>query len=67
MTPARSKPGEERRTTFPLVDRYLGIRLGLDLSAVEPGSPLVAESPRRLRREESYSFIHALWAPPRAV
>jgi ribosomal protein S18 acetylase RimI-like enzyme len=40
----------------------MGIRLDLDLSSVEPGAPVVVESPGRLRREQSYGFIRALWA-----
>ena len=46
---------------FPLVDRYMGLRMGIDLSAVKPGRVTVVESVRRLRREQSYGFIHALW------
>jgi GNAT superfamily N-acetyltransferase len=46
---------------FPLVDRYMGIRMEVDLGALRPGRLEVVESPRRLRREQSYGFIHALW------
>lgn len=46
---------------FPLVDRYMGLRMGVDLSALKPGRVMVVESARRLRREQSYGFIHALW------
>jgi len=46
---------------FPLVDQYMGIRMGIDLATVEPGRVVVVESPRRLRREQSYGFVHALW------
>jgi RimJ/RimL family protein N-acetyltransferase len=45
-----------------LIDRYLGLRLEADLAAARPGRPAFAGSPRRLRCEESYGFIHALWA-----
>ena len=48
-------------TGFPLVDRYIGTRLGADLSAFGNEGVAVVESPRRLRREQSYGFIHALW------
>ncbi|MBM4038029.1 MAG: GNAT family N-acetyltransferase [Planctomycetes bacterium] len=47
--------------SFPLVDQYMGIRMGVDLAALEPGRVTVVESPRRLRREQSYGFVHALW------
>lgn len=46
---------------FPLVDRYVGQRLGVDLGSVAPGSVRVVESARRLQREQSYGFVHALW------
>jgi ribosomal protein S18 acetylase RimI-like enzyme len=46
---------------FPFVDQYMGLRMGIDLSAVKPGRVMVVESVRRLRREQSYGFIHALW------
>jgi len=46
---------------FPLVDRYIGIHMGVDLSTLRPGRVMVSESARRLRREQSYGFIHALW------
>lgn len=46
---------------FRLVDEYMGIRLGFDLGAVEPGPAVVVESERRLRPELSYGFVHALW------
>lgn len=39
----------------------MGIRLDTDLSALEPGRTVVVESARRLKRELSYGFIHALW------
>ena len=31
------------------------------LRVLQPGRTLVVESPRRLRREQSYGFVHALW------
>lgn len=46
---------------FALVDRYTGIRLGLDLGDVEPGKTRVVESERRLACEPSYGHVHALW------
>ena len=49
------------RTPFPLLDQYLGARMGVDLAEARPGQVLVVESPRRLRRETSYGYIHALW------
>jgi len=39
----------------------MGVRMGVDLSAVAPGVVEVVESPRRLRRETSYGYVHALW------
>ncbi len=35
--------------------------MDLDLTELEPGRITVVESPRRLRKEQSYGFIHALW------
>lgn len=46
---------------FDLIDKYVGIRLGVDLADVKPGQVLIVESPRRLNREMSYGFAHALW------
>ena len=46
---------------FPLVERYMGIRLEAELRALEAGKVEVVESSRRLEREESYGFLHALW------
>jgi GNAT superfamily N-acetyltransferase len=53
--------GERPNIVFPLVDRYMGIRMDADFLALRPGRGAVVESPRRLRREQSYGFIHALW------
>lgn len=46
---------------FDLVDRYLGEILGIDLTSMKPGECKVVESPRRLRCERSYGFVHALF------
>ena len=46
---------------FPLVDQYIGVRLDADVAALIPGEPVVVESDRRLRPEQSYGFVHALW------
>ena len=46
---------------FPFVDQYTGLRMEVDLRALTPGHVTVVESSRRLRREQSYGFIHALW------
>jgi ribosomal protein S18 acetylase RimI-like enzyme len=46
---------------FALVDQFHGIRLDVDLDGMEAGQLLVVESERRLRREESYGYLHALW------
>lgn len=46
---------------FPLIEQYHGLRLNADLTVLQPGQIAIIESPRRLRREQSYSFIHALW------
>ncbi|MBN1399641.1 MAG: hypothetical protein JXA74_02320, partial [Anaerolineae bacterium] len=37
------------------------MQLGFDLSKVSPGQTQVVASRRRLRREKSYSYVHALW------
>jgi ribosomal protein S18 acetylase RimI-like enzyme len=55
MTPANHAP------CFPFVDQYIGILLDVDLSRLTPGRVLAVESQRRIRREQSYGFIHALW------
>jgi len=49
------------RAAFPLVDQYMGIRMEVDLSALASGRMAVVASPRRLRKEQSYGYIHALW------
>lgn len=46
---------------FLLVDTFHGIRMGVDLSGLRPGSVTVVESPRRLQREKGYGYIRALW------
>jgi ribosomal protein S18 acetylase RimI-like enzyme len=46
---------------FPLVERFLSIRLDIDLSAAVPGRLHVVESPRRLREEASYGYLRVLW------
>jgi GNAT superfamily N-acetyltransferase len=35
--------------------------MGADLATVRTGSPDVVESPRRLNKELSYGYVHALW------
>ena len=53
---------EKRRgSAFPLVERCMSIRLDADLAALTPGRPAVVESERRLRKETSYGYLHALW------
>jgi len=51
----------EKTHRFPLIDEYMARRMEVHLSAVDPGHVEVVESPRRLHREQSYGFIHALW------
>ncbi len=46
---------------FDLVDHYLGEVLGIDVASMEPEECRVVESPRRLRCEQSYGFVHALF------
>ena len=46
---------------FPLVDEYHGSRMALDLRSLAPRRVALAETPRRLRREQSYGYIRALW------
>jgi hypothetical protein len=50
-----------RAKPFPLVDTYMGLLLGTDLSRLVPGRTTVVESDRRLRGQLSWGFIHALW------
>ncbi len=46
---------------FPLIDRYMGLRMDVELETLRPGELVVVESRRRLRKELSYGFIHAAW------
>jgi len=46
---------------YKLVDRYLGVIFGMDISSMTPGECRVAKSARRLQREQSYGFVHALF------
>lgn len=46
---------------LPLVDRYIGVRLDADVKALVPGEPVAVESNRRLRPEQSFGYVHALW------
>ena len=50
-----------RFSQFPLVERFMGLRMEVDFSSLRPGRTRVVESVRRLARELSYGFIHALW------
>lgn len=52
---------EGRPSPFPLVDRFHGLRLGVDPKAAGPGRTVVIETPLRLRRELSYGYLRALW------
>lgn len=45
---------------FPLIDQYFETLLDMNISSLEPRSISVKESPRRLRCEPSYGFVHAL-------
>lgn len=47
---------------FRLVDQYLGLLLDTEVNALRSGDLHVVETPRRTRREKSYSFVHALHA-----
>jgi hypothetical protein len=47
--------------SFALIDRYAGIRLEADLTALPPDQTCVVESSRRLTAEQSYGYIHGLW------
>jgi len=53
--------GQPPTQPFPLVDRYMGLRMEVDLPPLHPGRVEVVESARRLGREQSYGFVHALW------
>ena len=46
---------------FSLVDRYMGLRMEADFASARPGRTTVVESPRRLKKELSYGYVHALW------
>ena len=46
---------------FPLLEQFMGVRMGTDFSTLRCGEVAVIESPRRLNREQSYGFVHALW------
>jgi hypothetical protein len=46
---------------FPKLDRFHGIRLGIDLEDVEPGRTAVIESERRLEREPSFGYVRVFW------
>ena len=46
---------------FCLIDEYLGTRLDIDVSTLKPGEYAVTETTRRLRCEQSYGFVHALY------
>ena len=48
-------------SAFPLLDQYMGTRLQVDLTHLPSGQTVIVESERRLKREESYGFVHALW------
>ena len=39
----------------------MGIRLEAELRVLEAGTVEVIESHRRLRKEQNYGFLHALW------
>ncbi len=45
---------------FPLINQYFETLLDMDVTNLRPGSISVKESPRRLRCEQSYGFVHAL-------
>ena len=46
---------------FPLIDKYLGTILDVDVAGRKPEETIVADTTRRLRRETSYNFVHALY------
>jgi len=52
--------GSQERKCSGLMEQFTGHFLGLDLSDIEPGNAIVSESPRRLKREASYGYVHAL-------
>jgi hypothetical protein len=47
---------------FPLIDQYLGIQLDILISEIAPGETKIVESRRRLRCEQSYGYIYALFS-----
>ena len=46
---------------FCLIDQYLGTMMGIDVSTLKPEKPAVTETIRRLRCEQSYGVVHALY------
>lgn len=46
---------------FHLIDQYLGTILDIDVSSLKSNECIVTETPRRLRCEQSYGFVHALY------
>jgi RimJ/RimL family protein N-acetyltransferase len=48
-------------STSPFVDCYIGTQLDIDVSVLTAGDIVVVESDRRLRPEQSYVYIHALY------
>jgi hypothetical protein len=57
ILPIMAHPGG----TFPLIERYLGMRLGVDLSKLRRGELRVVETTLRLRPEAGYGYIRAAW------
>ena len=53
--------GQFPNLQFPLLDRYMGLRMEVDFAALRPGKTAVVESSRRLKKELSYGYVHALW------
>lgn len=53
--------GQNTVVSFAHVDKYAGTRLGLNLGEVRAGETRVVESPRRLRAEQNYGYVHGLW------
>ncbi len=50
-----------KQSRFELVDRFVGLRLGVDLNDVRPGSVTVVETTKRLEPEKSYGYIRMFW------
>jgi len=50
-----------KQSRFELVDKFVGLRLGINLNDTHPGSVTVVETTKRLEPEKSYGYIRVFW------